>query len=173
MDMPKLLCVVALLLMGVAATERMSIAQDAEITPESSNWRTEPNKFVYSDNHWRWTLRSVQRMDDRLIVTLRFRNNATTARPILLEDDPLSTIILIDEASDRRFPLLSFEGISEQPTAVKRKKSKSATFTFAYPAGASAVRFASNWISMRMGGEASIMEVEFTLDIPSANAGQT
>jgi len=125
-----------------------TLAMDEVGVPEGADWRAEPNRGVVKDNHW----------------------HSSTARPLLLEDNFLEAIVLIDEAADARFALTSVVGISEQITAVKRKKGKSAVFTFAYPVGAKAVRFTSKWISMRMGGEASIMEVEFTIAIPPAKA---
>jgi hypothetical protein len=148
----------------------MGMAMDDVAVPEGADWRAEPNRGVVNDNHWRWTLRSVERVGDKLTVTLHVKNNATTGRPLLLEDQYLKSIVLVDEAADIRFPLLVVDGISEQITAVKRRKGKSAVFTFAYPVGAKMVRFTSKWISMRMGGEASIMEVDFKIDIPPAKA---
>jgi len=147
-----------------------AMAMDDVGVPEGADWRAEPNRGVVNDNHWRWTLRSVERVGDTLTVTLHYKNNASAARPLLLEDGFLERIVLIDEAADARFALTSVVGISEQITAVKRRKGKSAVFTFAYPVGAKAVRFTSKWISMRMGGEASIMEVDFKIDIPPAKA---
>ena len=82
----------------------------------------------------------------------------------------MQTIYLTDSQTQAEFELLEVEGISEEVTAIDRKKSKSTNFTFVYPEGASAVTFTSRWISMRMGGEASIMQVEFPIDIPPANA---
>lgn len=148
----------------------MGLAMDETAIPEGADWRAEPNRGVVRDNHWRWTLRSVERIGDTLTVTLHYKNNASTARPLLLEDQYMTSIALVDDAADARFPLIAVDGISEQITAVKRKKGKSAVFTFAYPIGANAVRFSSNWISMRMGGEASVMEVDFKIEIPPAKA---
>jgi hypothetical protein len=156
--------------MAWALLTSATLAMDEVGVPEGADWRAEPNRGVVNDNHWRWTLRSVERVGDTLAVTLHYKNNASTARPLLLEDKFLETIVLIDKAADARFALMSVVGISEQITAVKRRKGKSAVFTFAYPVGAKAVRFTSKWISMRMGGEASIMEVDFTIAIPPAKA---
>ena len=145
-------------------------AQDDGVSLDSMNWRADFNAKVAERNHWRWTLRRVERIGDRLAVSLRFRNNASTGRPILLEDQYLETISLVDEQAGMQFALLAVDGVSEEPTAVDRRKSKTAVFTFEYPFGASTVRFASRWISMRMGGEASVMRVEFPIDLPPAGA---
>ena len=161
---------IAFVAIGSIAAGPMAVAQDAHSVPEGANWRANLNKGVTNDNHWRWTLRKVERVGDKLTVSLRYKNNASTGRPILLEDQYMSTIALVDEHGEARFPLLGVEGISEEVTPVERKKSKSATFTFVYPEGATTVRFTSKWISMRMGGEASVMEVDFPIDLPPDGA---
>ncbi len=148
----------------------VAIAQDDPLILDGVDWRAEFNKNVLERNHWRWTLRRVERVGDKLTVSLRYRNSASTGRPILLEDQYLQTITLVDEQTQAQFALLEVAGVSPQITAVDRKKSKSAVFTFVYPEGASTVRFTSRWISMRMGGEASVMQVDFRIDIPPANA---
>ena len=147
-----------------------AIAEDDVVALEGADWRADLNEKVSERNHWRWTLRRVERIGDTLSISLRFRNNASTGRPIFLEDQFLTTIALIDDQSQNQFDLIEVDGISGDLTAVDRKKSKSAVFTFAYPEGASSVTFTSRWISMRMGGEASIMPVEFPIDIPPASA---
>jgi len=158
-------------LIWAVAVGPTATAQDASEVAEGANWRADLNKGVFERNHWRWTLRSVERIGDELTVALRFKNKASTGRPILLEDQYMTTIALVDEAeAETRYPLLGVEGISEVFTPVDRRKSKSAVFTFEYPEGATRVMFTSRWISMRMGGEASIMLVDFLIDIPPTNA---
>ena len=169
-----LILVIAFTVVGAFVAGPMASAQDASDVPEGSNWRADLNKGVSERNHWRWTLRRVERVGDELTVSLRYKNNASTGRPILLEDQYMTSIALIDEMqAETRYPLLGVEGISEEITPVDRKKSKSAVFTFTYPEGATRVWFKSRWISMRMGGEASIMEVDFPIDLPPASAKPT
>ncbi len=150
---------------GAAAAEHEHV-----VHADTTSWQAEFNTKVSERNHWRWTLRRVERTGDQLTVSLRYRNNASTGRPILLEDQYLETISLIDEATQERFALVSADGIAPDITPVDRKSSKTAVFVFMYPEGASSVRFTSRWISMRMGGQASVMPVEFSLDLPPANA---
>ena len=161
---------IAIAIIGSIAAGAMAVAQDAQSISQGENWRADLNTAVTNDNHWRWILRRVERVGDKLIVALRYKNNASTGRPILLEDQYMTTIALVDEQAETRFALLGVEGISEAVTPVDRKKSKSAVFTFEYPEGATRVRFTSKWISMRMGGEASVMEVDFPIDLPPAGA---
>ena len=158
------------MLLTLVAAIGEATAQDEAVALEGADWRADLNLKVSERNHWRWTLRRVERIGDTLMVSLRVRNNASSGRPILLEDQFLETIFLADNQNQTEFELLEVEGVSEEVTAVDRKKSKSTNFTFVYPEGASAVTFTSRWISMRMGGEASIMQVEFPIDIPPANA---
>lgn len=170
MRLPVALVVVTFALAVATVYSDGADAQDDGVPLDSISWRADFNAKVAERNHWRWTLRRVERTGDRLAVSLRFRNNASTGRPILLEDQYLETISLIDEQAGMRFALLAVDGVSGDPTAVDRKKSKTAVFTFEYPIGASAVRFTSRWISMRMGGEASVMRVDFPIDLPPAGA---
>lgn len=160
----------AAMLVTIATLAPSAAADDASTVSEGGDWRAELNRKVASDNHWRWTLRRVERQGDRLVVVLRFRNNASTARPIFIEDEYLTTVALVDDADNERFALQAVDGISGEVTAVQRKTSKSAVFTFTYPEGADSVRFTSKWISMRMGGEARVMQVDFPIDIPPAKA---
>ncbi len=148
----------------------LSVAQDEAPALAGADWRADLNQKVSERNHWRWTLRRVERIGDKLSISIRVRNNASNGRPIFLEDQYLQTIYLTDNQSQAEFELIDVEGISEEVTAVDRKKSKSASFTFVYPEGASTVTFTSHWISMRMGGQASVMAVEFPIDLPPANA---
>ena len=58
---------------------------------------------VANDNHWRWTLRSVERVGGHVGrrsrgLAVHYKNNASTARPLLLEDKFLETIVLIVNA---------------------------------------------------------------------------
>lgn len=152
------------------ATAPAAVAEDDVVALEGADWRADLNKKVSERNHWRWTLRRVERVGDKLSVSVRFRNNASTGRPIFLEDQFLTTIALIDDQTQDEFELLEVDGISGDITAVDRKKSKSAVFTFVYPEGASSVTFTSRWISMRMGGEATVMDVDFPIEIPPAGA---
>jgi len=166
-----LLLAVAFALIWTTSASPVATAQDAAEVPEGANWRADLNRGVTERNHWRWTLRRVERVGDELTVALRYKNNASAGRPILLEDQYMTTIALVDEVqAETRYPLLGVEGISEEVTPVDRKKSKSAVFTFTYPEGATRVWFKSRWISMRMGGEASVMEVDFPIDLPPASA---
>ena len=68
--------------LGYLATAPMAGAQDAHDVSVGANWRADLNKGVSNDNHWRWTLRRVERVGDKLTVALRYRNNASTGRPI-------------------------------------------------------------------------------------------
>ena len=158
------------IIFAVIATFTATPATVAEDNVAAADWRADLNKKVSERNHWRWTLRRVERVGDKLSVSVRFRNNATTGRPIFLEDQFLTTIALIDDQTENQFDLLEVDGISGDVLPVDRKKSKSAVFTFDYPEGASSVTFTSRWISMRMGGEASVMQVDFPIDIPPAGA---
>ena len=83
--------------MAWALLASATLAMDEVGVPEGADWRAEPNRGVVKDNHWRWTLRSVERVGDTLTVTLHFKNNASTARPLLLEDNYLEAIVLIDK----------------------------------------------------------------------------
>ena len=84
--------------MAWALLTSATLAMDEVGVPEGADWRAEPNRGVVNDNHWRWTLRSVERVGDTLAVTLHYKNNASTARPLLLEDKFLETIVLIVNA---------------------------------------------------------------------------
>lgn len=156
--------------MAAIAAGPAAAADDAPTLTEGADWRADLNKGVADANHWRWILRRVERVGDTLTVALRYKNNASTGRPILIEDQYMTTIALVDELSESRFALLGVEGISGEITPVDRRKSKSAVFTFEYPEGMTKVWFTSKWISMRMGGEASVMEVDFPIELPPAGA---
>ncbi len=164
------LVLVMLALIAGTAFRGVVAGADHEVSPDEKSWRADFNTKVSERNHWRWTLRRVERTGDQLTVSLRYRNSASTGRPVLLEDRYMETIGLIDDETGIQFALLEVDGVSDQITAVDRRSSKTAVFTFVYPDGASTVRFTSRWISMRMGGEASVMKVDFPIELPPANA---
>ncbi|MDP6516772.1 MAG: hypothetical protein QF926_09145 [Alphaproteobacteria bacterium] len=140
------------------------------VADEAGDWRVSVNDKVVDSRHWAFILRGVEKLGQTLEISLAYRNNASQARPLFLEDNFKSRIFLIDKDSEQRFPLLSAEGISEQITAVDRRESKYAKFMFRYPEGAQSVRFSSKWITMLMRGTATIIEVEFDLSLPPPGA---
>jgi len=145
-------------------------AQDARTVAIDGNWRADLNRQVANSAHWSWMLRRVERQGDNLSIELSIRNNATTRRPIFLDPEYMANIALIDADTAARFPLLSVSGVSDQLLEVERSKSTSATFIFRYPEGAKSVRFNSSWIAMFMQGAASVIAVEFPLDLPPPEA---
>jgi hypothetical protein len=137
------------------------------------DWRAYINRTVVTKRHFKWVLRAVERKADTLIVGLAVKNNASSARPLFLDENYKTTVALVDKATDKRFALLSAEGISEQIIRVGRKASKEITFVFRYPEGAASVRFTSVWLTMLMGGQASVIPVDFTVQIPPPEADIT
>lgn len=162
--------------MAVAALIAPSgvVAADADLAQAGDgDWRAYINRTVVTKRHFKWVLRAVERKADTLIVGMAVKNNATSARPLFLDENYKTTVALVDEANDKRFALLSAEGISEQIIRVGRKASKEITFVFRYPEGAASVRFTSMWLTMLMAGQASVIAVDFTVQIPPPEAGTT
>jgi hypothetical protein len=154
----------------IGAPRGVSNAQDARTVAIDGNWRADLNRQVANSAHWSWILRRVERQGDNLSIVLSIRNNATNRRPIFLGPEYMATIALIDADTAARFPLLSVSGVSDQLLEVERSKSTSATFIFRYPEGVKSVRFNSSWIAMIMQGAASVIAVEFPLDLPPPEA---
>jgi hypothetical protein len=154
----------------VAAAAPAAVAQDVDSGQVGGSWRAHLNRTVAEHNHWRWILRYVERNGDTLTVGLDYKNVASTGRPLLLAADYMTAIALENRTTAERFPLIEVEGISAEATPVERHETRRARFVFAYPKGAEAVRFDSKWISMRMGGEASVAEVGFSIAIPPPEA---
>ena len=158
-----------LVLLGAAAAS----AQDTSGVPDGADWRAEVNQRVVQSQHWSWVLRYVERKGETLTIGLAFRNNAVSNRPVFLDADFETTIVLVDDDTSESWPLLSVKGISEEVTRVDRKASREASFTFRYPQGAKSVRFNSIWITMIMMGAAAVIPVEFRLALPPPGARVT
>ena len=140
--------------------------------PVSTDWRLDINRTVVKINRWKWVLRYVERRSDTLIVGIVARNNASTNRPLFLESDFKSKIILLDERTQKNYPVLKVSGISDAYIHVKRKTSKETKFVFQYPEGAESVQFSSEWLTALMGGAATWMEVKFPIVLQPLEAGK-
>ena len=140
--------------------------------PVSTDWRFDINRTVVKINRWKWVLRYVERRSDTLIVGIVARNNASTNRPLFLESDFKSKIILLDERTQKNYPVLKVSGISDAYIHVKRKTSKETKFVFQYPEGAESVQFSSEWLTALMGGAATWMEVKFPIVLQPLEAGK-
>ncbi len=151
-----------------------AVAAGADVAQAGDDdWRAYINRAVVTKRHFKWVLRAVERHGDTLTLRLAVKNNASTARPLFLDANFKTTVALIDKATDKRFALLSAEGISGEIIRVGRKATREMTFVFRYPEGAASVRFTSMWLTMLMAGQASVIPVEFTVQIPPPEAGLT
>ena len=59
-------------------------AADETAASDRENWRIEVNRTVAKTNHWRWTVRYIERNADTLTVRISVRNNGTRPRPLYL-----------------------------------------------------------------------------------------
>ncbi len=158
---------------GAVAADAPSDAGADLAQAGDGDWHAYINRGVFKKRHFKWVLRAVERRGDTLTLRLAVKNNSTSARPLFLDADFKTTVALIDKATDKRFALLSAEGISGEIIRVGRKASREVAFIFRYPEGAASVRFTSIWLTMLMAGQASIIPVEFTVQIPPPEAGLT
>lgn len=156
----------------IAPTGAVAAGADVAQVGEG-DWRAYINRTVVTKRHFKWVLRAVERNGDTLTLRLAVKNNASTARPLFLDADFKTTVALIDKATDKRFALLSAEGISGEIIRVGRRATREMTFVFRYPEGAASVRFTSIWLTMLMAGQASVIPVDFTVQIPPPEAGLT
>ena len=140
-------------------------AADETAASDRENWRIEVNRTVAKTNHWRWTVRYVERNADTLTVRISVRNNGSQPRPLYLGPGFESKIALVDQKTQQRFELLSVSGVSVDFLRVDRKKSAPTTFVFRYPEGLPSVNFSSEWLTFNMGGEKSVMNVEFPISL--------
>lgn len=159
-----------IVVLALAAAPPGATAQDLRTGDVGESWRASLNQTVADRNHWKWILRYVERHGDTLAIGLNYKNAASTGRPLLLAADYMTAIALVNDATAERFSLIGVEGISAEVTPIDRHETRQARFVFAYPEGADEVSFASQWISMRMGGEASVTEVGFSIAIPPPGA---
>ncbi len=134
------------------------------------DWSAKLNRRVVVADHWTWTLRHIERRGDELRLTLKFRNNGTSARPIFLDANFASSVALIEPGGNVRHDLVAVEGISGEMLRVDRKRSASAVFAFAYPENARSVRFVSRWVTILMAGAGRVIEVDFDLQLPPPEA---
>lgn len=135
------------------------------------DWRADIKREVIGEGEWTWTLEYVEKSGKTLVIGLVFRNGAPDKRPLFLEADYRSKIVLTDDANGQTYPLLSVEGITDADTNfVERNKSRRATFTFAYPKGSEKVHFNSAWVTLMTQGAEAVIEVEFPIDLPPKGA---
>ena len=145
-------------------------AADETAASDRDSWRVEINRTIAKTNHWKWAIRYVERDADTLIVRITVRNNGSQPRPLYLGPGFESKIALIDKKTQQRFQLLSVSGVSVDFLRVDRKKSARTTFVFHYPEGLQSVYFSSEWLTFNMGGEKSVMNVEFPISLqPQTN----
>ena len=156
----------------VAQTNAEESPRETAQMPVSTDWRLDINRTVVKINRWKWVLRYVERRSDTLIVGIVARNNASTNRPLFLESNFKSKIILLDERTQKNYPVLKVSGISDAYIHVKRKTSKETKFVFQYPEGAESVQFSSEWLTALMGGAATWMEVKFPIVLQPLEAGK-
>ncbi|MGI9334838.1 MAG: hypothetical protein ACR2RL_16970 [Gammaproteobacteria bacterium] len=138
---------------------------------EATAWHARVNRPVHKAHHWTWTLRTIERREDRLVLALAFRNNGNNKRPILLDADFMNSVVLVDDAAQQAYKLVSVEGISAEMSQVARKRTGESVFVFEYPHQSTKVRFSSRWLTMFMAnGAASIIDVAFDVSIPPPGA---
>ena len=148
-------------IMSLLCTESMlAQAQDGQ------NWRVDINRQVFKNLSWSWVLRYIEKEGDSLIVGIAYKNNASSARPIYLDEAFQESTQLTDNETSQAYPVMAVSGISAESTQVGRRKRKEARFTFPYPAGSTQLSFSSVWITGWMMNAASRMQVEFPLILP-------
>ena len=132
---------------------------------DMERWRIDVNRTVAKTNHWRWTLRYVERNANTLSARISVRNNGSRPRPLYLGSGFESKFALIDQETQPRFELISVSGVSVDFLRVDRKKSAHTTFIFRYPEGLQSVLFTSEWLTFNMGGEKTGMDIEFPISL--------